>query len=200
MQFNVAQLLKQPIGAMREYELNDEIEGLDPGLVAVSPLTGLVKLLRTHSGVLVIGDLEISLEVSCNRCLEPVATPVSFHFEESFRPLTDVETGRFLMPQEFKGQQEELSDAALIIDDHHILDASEVIRQNIWLALPMYPGCMFEDPATCPNFAVRLQEIKDVHSDLTEETVDGEVIDPRWAALLALKQKDDAEQKQKRKR
>jgi uncharacterized protein len=197
MEFNVAQLLKQPIGATREYELNEEIEGLDPGLIPVSPLTGLVKLLRTHSGVLVIGDLSISLEVSCNRCLEPVETPVSFHFEESFRPLTDVETGRFLMPQEFKGQQEELSDAALIIDDHHILDASEVIRQNIWLALPMYPGCMFEDPASCPNFAVRLQEIKDVHSDLVEETVDGEVIDPRWAALLALRQ-DDVEQKRKR--
>ncbi|MCB0116819.1 MAG: DUF177 domain-containing protein [Caldilineaceae bacterium] len=193
MQFNVAQLLKQPIGATREYELNDEIDGLDPELVPVSPLTGVVKLLRTHSGILLIGDLSISLEMTCNRCLEPVEMSASFHFEESFRPLTDVETGRFLMPQEFKGQQEELNDAALLIDDHHILDASEVIRQNIWLALPMYPGCMFEDPANCPNFALRMQEIEEVHSDLVELTTpDGEVIDPRWAALLALKQ-DDAD-------
>lgn len=193
MQFNVAQMLKQPIGATRVYELNEEIEGLDPELVPLSPLNGEVRLLRTHSGILASGDLSISLEVTCNRCLEPVEMPVSIHFEESFRPLTDVETGRFLMPQEFKGQQEELSDAALIIDDHHILDASEVIRQNIWLAMPMYPGCMFEDPENCPNFAIRLQEIEEVHSDLIEEkTPDGEPIDPRWAALLALKQ-DDAE-------
>lgn len=198
MQFNVAQLLKQPIGATREYELNEQIAGLDAELVPLSPLQGKIKLLRTHSGVLVIGDLAISLEVACNRCLEPVEMPVSFHFEESFRPLTDVETGRFLMPQEFKGQQEELNDAALIIDDHHILDASEIIRQNIWLALPMYPGCMFADPANCPNFAVRLQEIEEVHSDLVEEkTPGGEVIDPRWAALLSLKQ-DDARQERKR--
>ncbi len=192
MQFNVAQLLKQPIGATREYELNEEIEGLDPGLVPLSLLTGKVKLLRTHSGILAIGDLEVTLEVSCNRCLEPVEMAVTSHFEESFRPLTDVETGRFLMPQEFKGQQEELSDAALIIDDHHILDASEIIRQNIWLGMPMYPGCTYEDPAHCPNFAVRLQEIEAVHSDLYEDVEPGaENVDPRWAALLALKQKQD---------
>jgi uncharacterized protein len=190
MEFNVAQLLKRPIGTVREYELSDDIEGLDPGLVPLSPLTGKVKLLRTHSGVLVIGDLQILLEVTCNRCLEPVEMPVEFHFEESFRPLTDVETGRFLMPDEFKGQQEELADAALIIDDHHILDASEVIRQNIWLALPMYPGCVWEDPANCPNFALRLQEMQEVHSDLDDEAASAEGVDPRWAALLSLQEQD----------
>lgn len=193
MEFNVAQLLKRPIGAVREYELSDDLEGLDPGLVPLSPLTGKVKLLRTHSGVLVIGDLQILLEVSCNRCLEPVEMPVEFHFEESFRPLTDVETGRFLMPDEFKGQQEELADAALLIDDHHILDASEVIRQNIWLAMPMYPGCAWENPESCPNFALRLQEIEEVHSDWVDEPASVEGIDPRWAALLALQEQDEDE-------
>lgn len=193
MEFNVAQLLKQPIGAVRAYQLSDDIEGLDPGLVPVSPLTGNIKLLRIHSGILVIGDLQILLEVTCNRCLEPVVMPVKFHFEESFRPLTDVETGRFLMPDEFKGQQEELADAALLIDDHHILDASEVIRQNIWLAMPMYPGCVWQDPEACPNFALRLQELEDVQRDGEEEPASVEGVDPRWAALLALRNRDDEE-------
>lgn len=192
MEFNVAQLLKQPIGATRDYEIHDEIEGLDPGLVPLVPLQGKVRLLRTHSGVLVKADLKVVLEVSCNRCLEPVEVPVEFHFEESFRPLTDVETGRFLMPEEFKGQQEELTDSALIIDDHHILDASEVLRQNIWLALPMYPSCTWADPAQCPNFVQKRQEIDAVHQDLNDaDAPDAESIDPRWAALLALRAKDE---------
>ena len=192
MEFNVAQLLKQPIGAVREYEIEDEIEGLDAGLVPLAPLRGKVRLLRTHSGVLMKADLQVLLEVGCNRCLEPVEIPVEFHFEESFRPLTDVETGRFLMPQEFKGQQEELTDSALIIDDHHILDASEVLRQNIWLALPMYPSCTWADPTQCPNFAQKREEIDAVHQDLNDVAApEAESVDPRWAALLALRAKDD---------
>ncbi len=194
MEFNVAQLLKQPIGATRVYELDDEIEGLDPELVSLSTLTGTVKLLRTHSGVLAIADLQILLEVTCNRCLEPVEMPVHISFEEGFRPLTDVETGRFILPQEFKGQEEELTDAALLIDDHHILDISEVVRQNIWLMLPMYPGCIWQDPENCPNFAERLREVEEVHQDLVDETPAGtEGIDPRWAVLLALKEENEEE-------
>ena len=194
MEFNVAQLLKQPTGATREYELAENLEGLDPELIPLSPLMGKLKLLRTHSGVLAIASLHVQLEVTCNRCLEPVEIPVDVHFEESFRPLTDVETGRFLMPQEFKGQEEELTDAALIIDDHHILDISEVVRQNIWLALPMYPGCIWNDPAHCPYFNQRLQEIEEVHQDLADEVPAGaEGVDPRWAALLALREENEDE-------
>ncbi len=195
MEFNVAQLLKQPIGATREYELCDDLAGLEPEIVPVEALQGKLKLLRTNSGILAIGRLHTTLEITCTRCLEPVNVPVDMHFEESFRPLTDVETGRFLMPQEFQGQAEELVDEALIIDDHHILDLSEVVRQNIWLAMPMYPSCAWSDPQQCPNFAQRLQEMAEVHSDWdTEPAGETESVDPRWAALLALKEdrKNDA--------
>ena len=34
MQFNVAQLLKEPTGATRQYELNENLEGLDKELRA----------------------------------------------------------------------------------------------------------------------------------------------------------------------
>jgi uncharacterized protein len=194
MEFNVAQLLKQPIGATREYEIEEDIEGLDPGLVPLAALTGEVKLLRTHSGVLASGDFSVLLEVVCNRCLEPVEMQVEGSFEESFRPLTDVVTGRFLSPQEFEGQEEELADSALIIDDHHIMNITEVLRQNIWLSMPMYPGCIFQDPENCPYFAQRLEEIDLVHQDLKDEIVPGtEGVDPRWAALLALKKENEEE-------
>jgi uncharacterized protein len=186
MQFNVAQLLKQSTGATRTYEISEEIEGLDPELVPLSPLTGALKLLRTHSGVLVTGDLDVTLEVVCNRCLEPVPQQVNIILEESFRPLTDVETGRFIMLDEFEGQEEELIDGALLIDDHHILDASEVIRQNIWLSSPMVPGCAYMNPEQCPHFAARMAEVINLDDEASASLE--ETIDPRWAALLALQQ------------
>lgn len=185
MQFNVAQLLKEPIGATRNYQLDESLVGLDPELIPLSSLTGSLHLLRTHSGVLATGRFDATIQVDCGRCMEPIPAQAEITFEESFRPLTEVTTGRFLMPDEFEGQAEELEDSALIIDDHHILDISEVLRQSIWLSLPMIPKCAFADPENCPNFAERLQDMADVHQDLTGE--DGQpAIDPRWAALLAL--------------
>ncbi len=191
MQYNVSQLLQEPIGSTRRFELDEDISKLDADLTPVTLLTGKVELLRIHSGVLVTGDLTVTMEVSCSRCLEPVPMQVSFHLEESFHPITDVVTGRFIPPQEFEGSEEELMDPALIIDDHHILDISEIVRQEIWLTLPMYPGCIWDDPASCPNFAKRIQDMKDVHADLAEGDTDAdetEAIDPRWARLLSLRE------------
>ena len=133
MQFNVAQLLKEPIGATRTYQLDENLTGLDPELIALSPLTGTLQLLRTHSGVLGTGRFDVTVQMDCGRCLEPIAAQVEAIFEESFRPLTEVTTGRYLLPDEFEGEEEELEDSALIIDERHILDISEVLRQSIWL-------------------------------------------------------------------
>ena len=191
MQFNVAQLLKEPTGSIRHYELVEDITDLDPELVVMGPLVGDVQLLRINSGILVEASLSTAVRVTCNRCLAPIATPVRFTIEESFRPLTEVATGRYLAPDEFEGAEEDLEDEALLIDEHHILDLSEVVRQNIWLALPMYPSCIWSGPGECPNLIAYRQELE--AAQVEEEVAEGEeAIDPRWSALLALrKQLDD---------
>ena len=187
MQFNVAQLLKEPIGATRTYQLDESLIGLDPELIPLSTLTGTLRLLRTHSGVLASGQFDATVQVDCGRCLEPIPAQIEISFEDSFRPLTEVTTGRFLLPNEFEGQAEELEDFAVIIDEHHILNISEVLRQSTWLAMPMIPRCAFANAENCPNFAERLNEMAEVHADL-DEVDDQPVVDPRWAALLALQE------------
>ncbi|NJN81484.1 MAG: hypothetical protein HC802_03845 [Caldilineaceae bacterium] len=57
MQFNVSQLLKEPIGAVRDYELAENIDQLDPELNVLGPLVGRLKLIRIHSGILARADL-----------------------------------------------------------------------------------------------------------------------------------------------
>jgi len=195
MQFNVAQLLKEPTGATRRYELNETLVGLDQDLKFLGPLVGVIQLLRTNSGVLATGKLSTVVQATCNRCLEPIAVPVRFELEESFRPLTEVFTGRYLRPDEFEGSESDLEDAALLINEQHILDVSEVVRQLIWTALPMYPGCNWEGAGQCPNLTRRLAEIgglKDIelYSDADVRHED-QKIDPRWAALLNLRSDED---------
>jgi uncharacterized protein len=189
MQFNVAQLLKEPIGAIRRYELVEDISELDPDLAALGPLVGSVELIRIHSGVLARANLSTALQVACNRCLEPIALPVRFSIEESFRPLTEVHTGRYIAPDEFEGEEEDLEDAALIIDEHHVLDLSEVVRQSIWLNLPMYPSCNWTGVGKCPNLTRYLRELKTTQEQTSEDVGvnEEEKVDPRWAALLALR-------------
>ena len=194
MQYNVAQLLKETTGAVRRYELQEDLSALDPDLEFLGPLVGTLQLLRTNSGILATGELSTAVRVDCNRCLEPIAEVVHFYLEESFHPSTEVFTGRALREDEFEGDKDEWDDNALVIDEHHILDLREVIRQNIWTAMPMYPSCNWTGSGQCPYLTAHLRSLEGVHL-VSEDETDGDKqeIDPRWAALLELKKKQQSD-------
>ncbi len=197
MEFNVAQLLKEPVGSIRRYQLNETFEELDD-LAFLSPLMGDLQIMRINSGVLVTGQLHTAVRVTCGRCIEPIVMPLRFSIEESFRPLTAVETGRYLRPDEFEGDSADFEDEALLIDEHHILDIGEVVRQNIWLALPMYPTCNWAGSGECPNLIaqrVALAEQQKARQDESDTIPEG--VDPRWAALLKLQQENDGKRQRK---
>lgn len=198
IEFNVAQLLKEPVGSVRRYQLNEALDGLDEELEFLSLLTGELQIMRINSGVLVRGELHLAVRVNCGRCLEPIVMPLHFDFEESFRPLTEVETGRYLRPDEFEGDSTDFEDEALLIDEHHILDVAEVVRQNIWLALPMYPSCNWRGAGECPNLIAQREALaaQQATTDAADDMIP-EGVDPRWAALLKLQQPSDAEQRRK---
>ncbi|MEX1020491.1 MAG: DUF177 domain-containing protein [Litorilinea sp.] len=188
MQFNVAQLLKEPIGANRRYEMQEDLRDLDSELDVLGPLVGHVQLIRIHSGILVKGELSTAIRANCNRCLEPLAEPVRFELEESFRPLTEVRTGRFILPDEFEGEEDALEDEALLINEQHILDISEVVRQNIWLAMPMIAGCNWTGEGECPNWLNYLEQVRETTGEPPARGEGREdAIDPRWAALEELR-------------
>jgi uncharacterized protein len=170
MQFNVAQLLKEPTGATRKYEIEESLDDLDPALVIQEPIRGQVKFTKIPSGVLVTGDLETVLEVNCNRCLEPFDQSVRIELEEEFRASTDVRTGVRL-------PRAEEADEATFIDEKHIIDLSEVVRQAFLLNLPTTPLCRSDCKGLCPICGLNLNEGQ---CDCPEET-----IDPRWDALRA---------------
>ena len=77
----------------------------------------------------------------------------------------------------------------MLINEQHILNLTEIVRQNTWLALPRYPGCNWEGPSPCPNLADLMENLGDVrllHDDESSEEVAAgkETVDPRWSALL----------------
>ena len=143
MRYNVAQLLKEESGQTRKYALHEDISSLDPDLVPLSSLDGNVTLIRSADGVLVTGDLHSSVELVCSRCAEPFSMVVRFKLEEEFRPTIDIVTGAALP---LTADDEE----ATRIDDHHIIDLTEVVRQDMLLALPLHPVCRTRCAGLCP--------------------------------------------------
>ncbi len=168
MRYSVAQLLKEHTGATRHYEVSEDIRGLDPEIQPRQPLTGDVTFMRTVDGILATGHLRTVVEMECSRCLRAVVVPVDFDVEETFLPTIDVVTGHALpIPEDV--------DPAALIDEHHILDLSEVIRQDILLALPVRPLCREDCLGLCPVCG----------QNWNEGTCDCETAepDPRWAGL-----------------
>jgi len=171
-QYNVAQLLKGPTGGQRWYDLSEEIKNLDPDLDPVQPLEGSITLIRTSQGILVSGTLSTVLQMECSRCLEPCEVEVELELEEEFLPTVAISDA----PVDVVPEEEQ--DDALTIDEHHILDLTEVIRQGIWLAAPMEALCRVECAGLCPQCGG--------NRNLGECTCEEPVMDPRWAALQSL--------------
>ncbi|MBE2233718.1 MAG: DUF177 domain-containing protein [Anaerolinea sp.] len=169
-QWNVAQLLKEPIGATRSFDVLATVLQEDADIQQATPLAGRIVMLRTSQGVLVEGDLDGAAVVECSRCLRPVTVPVSVALEEEFKPTVDVVRGAYLHVDE--------EDAALLIDEHHILDLTEVLRQAILLETPMQVLCRPDCAGFCQTCG---QDLNQGPCDcLPADT------DPRWDQLSAL--------------
>jgi uncharacterized protein len=176
LEFNVAQLLKESTGAVRNYEINTDINGeFDEELKLVSPLTGQVRFLRAGPNILVTGLLEATIQKTCGRCLTSFTTPISIELEEEFFPTLDIMTGTPIT------QSPDVEEANLI-DEQHILDLTEVVRQEFLLKSDSLFYCRPDCKGLCPQCGQDL--------NLGPCDCQNEVIDPRWAGLQGLQTED----------
>ncbi len=172
MRYNVAQLIKGPTGAQRRLDLSEEIGNLDRDLEPLSPLVGSIVLMRTSQGILVTGKLRTRLRIPCQRCLEPADVDVELDLEEEFYPVTRIANA----PVDDVPDEE--YDEAVLIDEHHILDLGEVIRQGLWLSAPSQVLCRPDCAGLCP--------ICGGNHNLDECRCEVDIPDPRWASLAIL--------------
>lgn len=167
MQINVSQLLQEPIGSSRHYQVNEAavFENGNPHWI-----NGECRLLRTQRSVLVKCQLETDAELTCSRCLNTFRQPLSIKFEEEYLPTIDILTGAPLDVSENPG--------LFTIDTNHILDLNEAIRQYGFLATPMKPLCREDCSGLCPQCGKNLNKGP---CDCPQEK-----IDPRWSKLTKL--------------
>ena len=182
--YNVAQLMKEPLGSTRKFELHtaglalgDSPDSHEEGTLDARDLTGMVRVTRLSRDLLVQGDVSADIHVVCSRCLDEFNLPVQGVLEEQFQPTIDVETGRPVQRQPF-----EEDDTAFNISANHEMDLTEPIRQSLLVALPLKPLCKDDCKGLCPQCGANLN---DGPCGCEIENVDN-----RWAALRELKLED----------
>ena len=147
MRYNVAQLLKEPTGSTRSYQLWEEFTDAER---IVDSASGTVKMLRTHQGVLVYATLEIQDTITCGRCLGETGLDYGLSIEEEFLPILDLHTGH---RQEFP--EDEIQGR---IDANDDLDLAEVLRQYVITQRPMKPLCRPDCRGLCQICGGNLNE------------------------------------------
>ncbi|MEX2247340.1 MAG: DUF177 domain-containing protein [Dehalococcoidia bacterium] len=165
MQFNVATLLKEPTGATREHDIDEDVR------IDGTPrhLRGHVRFDRTPDGVLVRARMSGAVGDTCSRCLEPLTMTLDIAFDEEFVAAADVSTGARLPVPEGK-------DEAYRIDEHHVLDVTEPVLQYWAMALPMAPVCDDACRGLCPDCGQKL-------TDGAPHPCSTDQLDARWEKL-----------------
>jgi uncharacterized protein len=177
LRFNVAALLKEPAGAAREYSVDITPEGfasLVEDARPIAPLAGRVRFMRTPRSVYARGDLHTTVVVECSRCLADATVPVGFEVDTEYFPSVDIGSGHTLPEPD--------DDLAFTIDPNHELDLSEMVRQELLVALPMQVICRETCKGLCPTCGADLNE--------GPCNCEDDVLDSRLSALRALLERE----------
>ena len=168
LQVNVAQLLKDGLGARRLLEFEGALLECDDGPASVR---GELRLTRTDRGVWASGPLSVSASSTCSRCLIPIEYWIDVQVDDELLPSVDIATGGRLR------YHDEVDADTHSIDKHHVLDLSDVVRQYRMAGLPLAPVCREDCNGICPECG----------TDLNEATCSCEgSLDPRWDKLREL--------------
>jgi uncharacterized protein len=155
-------------GALRSYRRRVPAPaglGLDLiGVPAGAPLDLDLHLQSVTEGVLVTGTVTAAVVGECGRCLDPVSEDLVVEVCELFA-----------YPNSATDETTELDEVHRI--DHDLVDVEPVVRDAVVLSLPWTPLCRADCAGLCPTCGQRLDELPAGHAH--------ELIDPRWAALLA---------------
>jgi uncharacterized protein len=159
--------MQDGIGATRRHHVEGTVESQDGKPEQVS---GEVEFLRTKDGVLVRAQLSLVEPEVCSRCLNPLDETIVFSFEEEFQATADYRSGDPIT---------ERDPDAFTIDENHMLDLTEAVRQYREVSAVMQPLCRPDCRGLCPNCGQDWNR--------GDCACDKGTTDSRWAALAALR-------------
>ena len=118
--------------------------------LALSDLTGNVNVWDQDGMIIVEGDLEVDLRLTCSRCLSYFRYPISHHFRSIYSPFYET------------CQEEDLElkpyDMDVSIYNGEELDLDNVLYEQVFLGMPAQPLCSPECKGLCPSCGANLNK------------------------------------------
>jgi uncharacterized protein len=95
-----------------------------------------------------VGTIETTLEMACGRCLEPFRLPVSVGFDLQYLPQTE---------NRGEGEREvEEDDLSTAYYQGEHINLGDLVREQLYLTLPMKPLCRADCRGLCPECGANL--------------------------------------------
>jgi uncharacterized protein len=160
LRLNVGFLIHQSVGTSRDFlfEYPNLILGQDLNL---HQLEGSARITRTAQGLLMQVRMQAMTMMECVRCLTELEQPLSVDFAElyAFTPRA-------------------VSESGLILPEDGHIDLAPLLREYMYLEIPINPLCRPDCRGLCPVCGELLKDESHHHED--------DPIDPRLAELKAL--------------
>lgn len=182
---SVAEILGRP-GQYRDFRVRGPLEGVKTALarLTASPVTADLRAESVVEGVLVTGRVTGTADVQCARCLASFATEIDVEVCELF-------VGPGHEPAEGGVQRSRRGDSSADglrapQEEFYELSGTEMdlepmLRDALALNLPLNPVCRAECKGICSRCGADLNQ--------GECGCSQDDIDPRWAALSAIRDK-----------
>ena len=172
---------------LKDLEQKVALEGVfDPGnldfsadnLRQIGPLIWSATAERVGEEIRIAGNLSVTTESSCSRCLEPARCEIQKSFDLFFR-----ERGEELFDEDEVELTEEDTRTAFFAGTQ--LAIGDVLREQVLLALPMKVLCRVDCKGLCP--------VCGTNRNQNTCTCSGEVFSPHMEKLLEIKRKLEEE-------
>ncbi len=160
LKFNVAQLLRDAVGARRDHTFSTEQVRLDETLV-LRDIVGDVRFTRTTTGVFAQIRAQGLVRMICVRSLEEFDQHIELDIGEEIHSVIDVITGTPVSKPS--------DDDCFFLNELHLADIGAIIREYTLLQLPLNPVCeAYRDTPIC--YTVQSEDIQEPTD--AEEPVD----------------------------
>jgi len=173
MQLDVARI-REPHLRVERTEDPSAFAGQDAYRVA-APVQLVLDIQKDKDKLRLRGRVRATIHVECSRCLEPLPVPVDGQFDLLYLPESAAP----------EGPEQELADEDVDTAYYRdgIIDLAELVREQLYLALPMKPLCREDCRGLCAVCGTNL--------NTGSCTCDTAWKDPRLAPLAALARKND---------
>jgi uncharacterized protein len=112
----------------------------------VAPVSLAIEIFKDKSHYRLAGRTQATIELPCSRCLEPITIEVDAPFDLRYQPHTSAAAAGKYDPE----REIEEDDFATAFYENDEIDLGQLMREQLFLAVPMKPLCDSTCQGLCP--------------------------------------------------